>query len=203
MNNENAVLPLASDETVEIQLAPEEFQALNQAAEAARADESAHLTQVTQPAAVNAAGADEEEEDPQTERGHRVWRSSVQGIALLSCVTAANAALAWWGASHFGVRQNTPAPVIIRSAAAAVPQPVARAIPQQQPQPATVRVANPFDATEVFEFPAGTSSAEVNEKVSQLLLQRARDRESQWVGVKTKGRLHTGKNAQALTASAR
>jgi hypothetical protein len=42
-----------------------------------------------------------------------------------------------------------------------------------------VRVRNPFDAQEVFEFPAGTTKAEARQKVTQLLLQRAVDRRGQ------------------------
>ena len=41
-----------------------------------------------------------------------------------------------------------------------------------------MRVKNPFDATEVFEFPAGTTTAEARKKISELLLQRAVDRGS-------------------------
>jgi hypothetical protein len=46
-------------------------------------------------------------------------------------------------------------------------------------QPA-LKVINPFDASEVFEFPAGTSAAEGRDKVAQMLLARARERRSEW-----------------------
>lgn len=36
-----------------------------------------------------------------------------------------------------------------------------------------VRVANPFDASEVFEFPAGTSEADAREAVAGFLIERA------------------------------
>lgn len=36
-----------------------------------------------------------------------------------------------------------------------------------------VRVANPFDASEVFEFPAGTSEADANEAIAGFLMERA------------------------------
>ena len=39
-----------------------------------------------------------------------------------------------------------------------------------------MRVKNPFDPKEVFEFPAGTTRAEAREIVSELLLQRAVNR---------------------------
>jgi hypothetical protein len=41
-----------------------------------------------------------------------------------------------------------------------------------------VRFKNPFDASEVFEFPPGTSVAEARQSVAEVLLERARDRRS-------------------------
>ena len=51
--------------------------------------------------------------------------------------------------------------------------------PQQptEPQPTTpVRFKNPFDRSEIFEFPAGTTLEDARQSVAGLLLQRARDR---------------------------
>jgi hypothetical protein len=45
---------------------------------------------------------------------------------------------------------------------------------QQKKSP--VRYKNPFDPSEVFEFPPGTSPTKARELVADLLLQRARDR---------------------------
>jgi len=39
-----------------------------------------------------------------------------------------------------------------------------------------VLIKNPFDRTEVFEFPPGTSKAEAREAVAKLLMERAHDR---------------------------
>lgn len=39
-----------------------------------------------------------------------------------------------------------------------------------------VRIKNPFDRTEAFEFPPGTSEAEAREAVTKLLMERAHDR---------------------------
>jgi hypothetical protein len=39
-----------------------------------------------------------------------------------------------------------------------------------------VRIRNPFDRSEVFEFPAGTSSQEARQKMVETLLERARER---------------------------
>ena len=57
------------------------------------------------------------------------------------------------------------------------------AAPAEPPAP-PVQVRNPFDATEVFEFPAGTSETEARKAVAEQLLQRARDRRSQGPGSK-------------------
>lgn len=40
-----------------------------------------------------------------------------------------------------------------------------------------VRFTNPFDAREVFEFPAGTSEAEARDAVAALLMERAMERQ--------------------------
>ena len=48
------------------------------------------------------------------------------------------------------------------------------AVPANEPVP--VRFANPFDASEVFEFPPGTSKADARDAVANLLLERARSR---------------------------
>jgi hypothetical protein len=65
---------------------------------------------------------------------------------------------------------------------AAIRPPAAIARPALTASPAlpTLRVVNPFDKTEVFEFPAGTSNLEGRQKVAQILMQRARDRQNQW-----------------------
>jgi hypothetical protein len=39
-----------------------------------------------------------------------------------------------------------------------------------------VRIANPFDETEVFEFPAGTTNAEARAAMTEVLMERARER---------------------------
>jgi hypothetical protein len=42
---------------------------------------------------------------------------------------------------------------------------------------APVTFANPFDAKEVFEFPAGTSEAEARDAVAEILMERAMERQ--------------------------
>jgi hypothetical protein len=41
-----------------------------------------------------------------------------------------------------------------------------------------VRFSNPFDASEAFEFPPGTSEQQARQSVAAILLQRARDRQA-------------------------
>jgi hypothetical protein len=58
--------------------------------------------------------------------------------------------------------------------------------PEQPSSP--MRMANPFDSSEVFEFPAGTSKAEARESIANVLMQRARDRRPQWGAVRRRAR---------------
>jgi hypothetical protein len=48
--------------------------------------------------------------------------------------------------------------------------------PPPPPAGPPVRVQNPFDGKEVFEFPAGTTKAEARQAVADLLMQRALER---------------------------
>jgi hypothetical protein len=48
-----------------------------------------------------------------------------------------------------------------------------------------LRVANPFDASEIFEFPAGTSEADAREAVAGFLIERATRRGA--AGARTSG----------------
>jgi hypothetical protein len=41
----------------------------------------------------------------------------------------------------------------------------------------SVRLANPFDHTEIFEFPPGTTVTEARDRVADLLIERARERQ--------------------------
>jgi hypothetical protein len=71
-------------------------------------------------------------------------------------------------------------------------------LPAESPGP-PVRFRNPFDASEVFEFPPGTSDDSARESVAAMLLQRARDRQaiqeaknSQWaLGAAPRARIST------------
>jgi hypothetical protein len=56
-----------------------------------------------------------------------------------------------------------------------VAEPPAASVPEVPPPP-PVRVVNPFDATEVFEFPGGMSETDARHAVAEFLLDRARGR---------------------------
>ena len=62
-----------------------------------------------------------------------------------------------------------------------------------------VRFTNPFDTTEVFEFPPGTSDAEARQAAADLLLQRARDRQKLWSKVAYQGRKAPVRGASVAT----
>jgi hypothetical protein len=75
--------------------------------------------------------------------------------------------------------------------------------PEEEPPPTSpgelVKVRNPFDAAEVFEFPPGTSVTEARQAVADFLLQRARDRQS--APVEANRRPAQGPDRQAPTAA--
>jgi hypothetical protein len=105
--------------------------------------------------------------------------------------TLAFVAFAWWSVAQLaGQAQHAPQATVTAAVRpiALVHQPLPAATTVQQPD---VQVVNPFDSKEVFLFPAGTSAAESREKVAQMLLQRARERQSKWEHIKPGAALRT------------
>jgi hypothetical protein len=90
------------------------------------------------------------------------------GLTLAAALVVAMALVVWRGHPL----PPPPAPAVVSPTLVVIP-PVTIPEPEQRPP---VRVRNPFDATEVFEFPAGTSETEAREATAELLLERARDR---------------------------
>jgi hypothetical protein len=181
VNNPKPAAP-ASDDTVEFQLSEADMLGLAQAADAAQPQSADPFPVVMAP-----------------KLGVRVWgdvapspqqpRKTIVGWAGAAAVYAAFMLFAWWGVAAIPNQQTPPLPV------ATTPKPVIhQSVISASPAPATVQVRNPFDATEVFEFPAGTSETECREKVAKLLWQRANERRAQWAHIKSKANLRMAKN---------
>jgi hypothetical protein len=166
---------MLSDDTVELELTPDELSGLSRAMSSSVAPS---LPQIGK-------------QDPVAIPFHDRPRTSVRGMAWNVAAVIAFAMFDWWGVDHvFGQEPESPA----MAATLPGPEKVQPELPGT-PQQAVVRVRNPFDASEFFDFPAGTSAADNRAKVAELLLQRARERRSQAVRVKPAGKLHAAKYA--------
>jgi hypothetical protein len=78
-------------------------------------------------------------------------------------------------ASGWRALVGQPTAPAVAIAVPVAPAPAANA----QPRGPVVQLINPFDATEVFEFPAGTAESEARNSTAELLLQRAGERRRQ------------------------
>lgn len=107
----------------------------------------------------------------------RLFPRIVAGVGAAACFAMLVAMLV----SHRTGEQSTPA--WITKMGATLPAIADAVLPSSVSAPAaaavataTVKFANPFDRTEMFEFPAGTSADEAQARVAEILLQRAQDR---------------------------
>jgi len=91
-------------------------------------------------------------------------------LGLLLCASAAAVCVAI-GTSHVAQQRAPAAPLVAARGGGTIER---HALPSASAP--TVRFRNPFDKSEVFEFPAGTSRAEVRAAVAKLLRERARER---------------------------
>lgn len=146
----------SSDETIELELTEDQGLALSRAAaEAAHADDSDPTPTV--PEYMNLAF-------------RPTARIEFVCNVTLAVLAAGFALVFLWPKSV----AHSSAPVIASTAAPIAAVMSAPAPPEPQGPP--VRVTNAFDASEVFEFPFGTSEAEARQAVVELLLNRARER---------------------------
>jgi hypothetical protein len=101
------------------------------------------------------------------------------GACVITLVLATLGDLVYRPADTNGseARHADQTPVLTRNTEPAPPVVVA-----QQGTP--VRLKNPFDASEVFEFPPGTSRQQARQLVQAVLLQRAQERQPLWKAVK-------------------
>jgi hypothetical protein len=146
----------SSDETIELELTEDQGLALSRAAaEAVRAEDSNVAPAV--PEYMNLAF-------------RPTARIEFVCNVTLGVLAAGSALVFLWPKSV----AHTSAPVIASTAAPIAAVMSAPAPPEPQGPP--VRITNAFDASEVFEFPFGTSEAEARQAVVELLLNRARER---------------------------
>jgi hypothetical protein len=116
-------------------------------------------------------------------------RPSLRIVGILAAVAATAVALASIAhrAQHATVRAAAPVPAAPATAPSTQPTPPVsepdtpealaasdQAAAQSPAEP--LRVKNPFDHSEVFEFPAGTSLKEARQSVADILMQRAHER---------------------------
>ena len=107
-------------------------------------------------------------------------------IDLVSTLTFAALVLGITAASGWRALVGQPT-----APAAAIGVPVAPApAPNAPPRGPIVQVINPFDATEEFELPAETTEAEARDAISELLLQRARERLGQGLDLRRASNRH-------------
>src|SRR5690349_15329915 len=93
--------------------------------------------------------------------------------AALACAGAVSLA-----AIAAGYRVNTSNEMSARAALIAQLEAVTPSVQAQAVYEEPVRVQNPFDKREVFEFPAGTSEQEARDAMADMLLKRAVERQA-------------------------
>jgi len=105
-----------------------------------------------------------------------LWLSLCVAVALgLAAVTIA----LWPSPRRAEAATHTDTPVLSPDA------PLSSADPRAAPsKDSPTRFANPFDTSEVFEFPAGTTQDDARQLVAEILVERARERGAQTRTVK-------------------
>jgi hypothetical protein len=163
------------DDTIEMELTAEQQLKLSQAADAAT---TAVCPAESPPTPAVGVGPIDET----SLQGGRTKRLRVRPLILIVALVGVTAAITLRVAGQMrGTDLIQPHPrVVVRQ----VTPPIAPPPPiSPQPQAPPVRVRNPFDVTEVFEFPAATSKTEAREAVAKILLARAQDRRGQGLSI--------------------
>jgi hypothetical protein len=126
--------------------------------------------------------------EPKDQRG--AWPAVILVVAAVSVLSG--------GIAYFATTPAQPVPVdgnnVVRTATPETTAP-------HSADNAPVRFANPFDATEIFEFPSGTSDTEARQAVADLLLQRAHDRQNSSSKITRQRRKTAGQVAPVTTTS--
>ena len=118
--------------------------------------------------------------------GRRVFRPSTFGVRTAAALVsvAVVIAIALWPRTPTPepavTPTTTPAPTGVQPVLGplheATPPAAAVGVTPPSTEPPVLRIQNPFDPTEVFEFPAGTAYVDARDQVAQLLITRARAR---------------------------
>lgn len=154
-------------ESTEVELSAQDLLELSPPAAEAPASPVAS-SQVTSSSAETGAG---ETDSSTSDAAPRARRLSAAAIVLtIGAVAAAAAAVAV-------IVPMERAPEPIQTAMAPPPAPVIEEPAPPEVEGPPVLFKNPFDDTEVFEFPPGTSPEEARAAVADLLVMRARERQ--------------------------
>ena len=121
---------------------------------------------------------------------HKQARRVTGAVATLFVFVALRSFVQYEGLIAIQPRQAQPQPHVADIALASPPQQQQQQLAYEQPAEVSspLRMTNPFDRTEVFEFPPGTSKAEARESIANVLLERARERRPQLGAVKRRAR---------------
>jgi len=167
------------EDTIELELSPQDLLTLSRASD----EENALAPQLDAMSCAEPALKEVSSTAPGTPRMGRLPLARVAGV-----LSIAAAVIALASAAHRAV----VAPSV--TAAATNPSGSPAAATTRWPAESTnsiVRIRNPFDASEVFDFPPGTSEAEARQAVSNVLLRRARDRQFRSGGAQRVGNHRT------------
>jgi hypothetical protein len=114
--------------------------------------------------------------------GARAWQ--LPAVVAAATVTA----LVGVGYLYAFAGKHAPAPPPVVSLDLVEPDPIVPSVKKRTPVGPIVRIKNPFDRREVFEFPPGTSKAEARDAVAKLLMERAMERRALYTSNPTRGR---------------
>jgi hypothetical protein len=135
----------------------------------------ADLTASDQHAAEASDADDDDDDDDDDEAPPSTSRAKTFGASLVVVCLVGLAGVIAFNALRKPEQQAAaappPAPAAVVAPAPAPVEQVAEAAP-----PESVVLTNPFDKSEKFTFPPGTSKAEAREQMANLLLQRAMER---------------------------
>jgi hypothetical protein len=168
------------DATIEMELTPAQLEMLTRAAQAepqvARPTAVRNVVELAPPLIPVRAQPTVAPRADERAPNAAAARPGVPRIAIgvgIVAVFAVSASVAYLTAPPPAATISPPAEIVPEPARPAEPVLPDTESPQVVPP---VLFANPFDATEIFEFPPGTTPTEARDAVADVLLKRARER---------------------------